>query len=367
MGARRSRIKGLSVYAVLSGAKVRARGSGPLSGAGPPTSSHILSRCRAALRGAAEWGELEQRVVISTNNIAHKKFKMEGDFLKTRIGRLAWLQNMIKHGGAHVQILSTTLGHVICDVDLFLLRGASDPGRDENRKQHKGHADQTLDEDEYVDVGNMKAIVHQLGNRARTLKLAGMISVIMDRRHACAVECYSALQRYMTAQKEREGEQGAPACQRAFAVLDILSNYSCEENLPRRVACTHAIMEALTETEPKALRSVRASREDPSGEGAGGEAEARSLADLERRAAVYLGHIRRQLAQEKQACQRMFDSGPLYEDRPDPVEPPVDPADIDDSDEAIDAALARARGDWFRCAWRGCCRRRPPAEKAKVS
>lgn len=122
-----------------------------------------------------------------------------------------------------------------------------------------------------------------------------------------------------------------------------------------------------------ALRSVRASREGQ-GEGAGraagvgdAEAEARSLADLERRVTVYLGHIRRHLAQEKQACQRMFDSGPLYQDRPDPVEPPVDPADVDDSDEAIDAALARARGDWFRCTWRGCGRRRPPTGKAKTS
>lgn len=120
-----------------------------------------------------------------------------------------------------------------------------------------------------------------------------------------------------------------------------------------------------------ALRSVRASRESQ-GEGAGSpdaeaEAEAKSLADLQRRLTVYLGSIHRHLAQEKQACQRMFDSGPLYEDRPDPVEPPVDHSDVDDSDEAIDAALAHARGDWFRCTWRGCCRRRPPAGKTKAS
>jgi len=116
-----------------------------------------------------------------------------------------------------------------------------------------------------------------------------------------------------------------------------------------------------------ALQGITKRRE--SGELAGDEV--RSFSDLQRRIVVYLGHIRRFTAEERQACKRMFERGTaddrggggdggLYADRPGArVEDDGDGGPIDDSDDALDSALARARGDWTCCP----CRRR--AERLK--
>lgn len=79
----------------------------------------------------------------------------------------------------------------------------------------------------------------------------------------------------------------------------------------------------------------------------------KSLADLKKRVVLYLSNIHTFNRNEKQACKRMFDDEHtgLYEDRPAPL-PEEEP--IDDSDEALEAAVARARGDWRCCP----CRRR---------
>lgn len=73
-----------------------------------------------------------------------------------------------------------------------------------------------------------------------------------------------------------------------------------------------------------------------------------SLLDLEKRIVVYLNHIRRFRQKEKAACQRMFDA-PLYADRPDA---PAPGEVVDDSDEAIDAALGNLQGSWWCCSRR---------------
>jgi len=108
-----------------------------------------------------------------------------------------------------------------------------------------------------------------------------------------------------------------------------------------------------------ALTVARSQREEAEALGASvadAEAEAKGLADIERRTLAYLGHIRRFSVKEKTACKRMFDTADtgLYADRPGhkPAEEPQAP--IDDSDAAIDEALRRARGSWC------CCRRSPP-------
>eukprot|EP00929_Paragymnodinium_shiwhaense_P120625 TRINITY_DN92613_c0_g1_i1.p1 TRINITY_DN92613_c0_g1~~TRINITY_DN92613_c0_g1_i1.p1 ORF type:complete len:333 (+),score=96.93 TRINITY_DN92613_c0_g1_i1:251-1249(+) len=93
------------------------------------------------------------------------------------------------------------------------------------------------------------------------------------------------------------------------------------------------------------------------------EDEKKSLADLRRRIIVYLTHIRRFSVQEKQACKKMFQKDAaateLYAEKVD-AKPEEEECFIDDSDEAIDAELARVKGDWSMC----CCRRRaPPKEK----
>lgn len=101
-----------------------------------------------------------------------------------------------------------------------------------------------------------------------------------------------------------------------------------------------------------ALAEIRRQREL----GPAGEEGVRS--DLERRILVYLGHIRRFSSQEKARCQRIFaeERQGLYADRPEPGRHPT----VDDSDEAIEAALAARRGTWCPC-----CRR--SAGKAKTS
>lgn len=103
-----------------------------------------------------------------------------------------------------------------------------------------------------------------------------------------------------------------------------------------------------------ALRAVRSQRDA----GKSGEDDQRVSNDLERRLLVYLGHVHRFHAAEKSACQKMF-AQPLYADRPDPSDSGPNVNDIDDSDEAIDEALARIRGDWR------CCRRAKPKTNTK--
>jgi len=103
----------------------------------------------------------------------------------------------------------------------------------------------------------------------------------------------------------------------------------------------------------KALRLIDAqASEMPE---AGGEDDARSRDDLRRRVLAYLVHIRSFSQKERTACRRVFErvaDEPLYADRANPSE---EAPQIDDSDEAIDAALQRIR----RNDWRCCpCRRR---------
>merc|ERR1740129_36716 len=107
-----------------------------------------------------------------------------------------------------------------------------------------------------------------------------------------------------------------------------------------------------------ALRCVREERQRLEGEG--NAAEAGAWLDLDRRISVYLGHIRRYSAQEKARCQKMFDQ-PLYKDRPDVKETTDEPFEVDDSDEAIEAALARRRGQCCSCL----CRRRAAKSKTE--
>mmetsp|Transcript_44556 Transcript_44556/g.139724 ORF Transcript_44556/g.139724 Transcript_44556/m.139724 type:complete len:305 (+) Transcript_44556:112-1026(+) len=99
-------------------------------------------------------------------------------------------------------------------------------------------------------------------------------------------------------------------------------------------------------------------REQRAASGAGSRADAGGLDDLERRVVVYLGHIRRYSAAERARCQKMFDKA-LYRDRPGAGD--ARPTAVDDSDEAIEAALARRRGSCCPCR---CSRR---AEKEKTS
>merc|ERR1712173_283169 len=91
-----------------------------------------------------------------------------------------------------------------------------------------------------------------------------------------------------------------------------------------------------------ALKVVREMTDAPSEEEA--DLDSQKLADLERRIVIYLNYIRRYGAQEKQACKRMFDQEKdgIYKDQPDIPEPVKH---IDDSDDALDEAIARARGD----------------------
>jgi len=103
-----------------------------------------------------------------------------------------------------------------------------------------------------------------------------------------------------------------------------------------------------------ALRSLRTQREEGCE-----EVEARGLDDLRRRVTVYLSHIRQFSAQEKARCQRMFHK-PLYNDRPRVANTDSDQWEVDDSDEAIDAALARRRGQCCPCR----CPRRGGKAKA---
>lgn len=84
--------------------------------------------------------------------------------------------------------------------------------------------------------------------------------------------------------------------------------------------------------------------------------DSQKRADLEKRIIIYLNYIRTFGAQEKQACKRMFEKekDAIYADRPDL---PTPEQIIDDSDDALDEAIARARGDWTLC-----CRRRRSRE-----
>lgn len=117
----------------------------------------------------------------------------------------------------------------------------------------------------------------------------------------------------------------------------------------------------------EAVRAQRAEATASSGDAAQADAEEKSLADLERRVVIYLSHIRRFSAQERTACKRMFEATAgegggegLYADRPGArAEVPEEAGPIDDSDEAIEAALRRARGSWSCCP----CRRGAQKEK----
>lgn len=107
-----------------------------------------------------------------------------------------------------------------------------------------------------------------------------------------------------------------------------------------------------------AYRSLLARKEAVVGQ----DAELKGLDDLERRISVYLAHIRRFSERERAACQKMFDR-PLYADRPDaPLHDEEDEIPIDDSDEALDAALGRHKSQWGCC----CCSRRHRTEPQEV-
>jgi len=76
--------------------------------------------------------------------------------------------------------------------------------------------------------------------------------------------------------------------------------------------------------------------------------ERKDLDNLEKRVLVYLHHIRSFSQQERSSCKRMFEEQKeksLYEDRPG-AKAAQDDEPIDDSDEALDAAIARVKGGW---------------------
>lgn len=119
----------------------------------------------------------------------------------------------------------------------------------------------------------------------------------------------------------------------------------------------HATAAPDLEAAYKALRAERQAWEEEGCEK--DEEQVRSHADLERRVVVYLGHIRRFSTKEKEACKNMFAKSTeksLYEDR----QQSTSQHEVDDSDEAIEAELARIRGRWFPCC---CCRRQDPKAK----
>merc|ERR1719199_2150501 len=94
--------------------------------------------------------------------------------------------------------------------------------------------------------------------------------------------------------------------------------------------------------------------------------EPRALDDLIRRVTVYLMHIRSYSQKERERCQKMWHKDgaktDIYADRQgaktEEERRALEEANnfsVDDSDEAIEEMLSKARGDWncFRC-----CRRR---------
>lgn len=92
--------------------------------------------------------------------------------------------------------------------------------------------------------------------------------------------------------------------------------------------------------------------------------EPRALADVVRRATVYINNIRSYSSKERERCEKMFDqqTKSLYADRPGAKpesESRVEDLVIDDSDEAIEEALAQARGDCCRCCRRKRVRAQP--------
>mmetsp|Transcript_10183 Transcript_10183/g.18568 ORF Transcript_10183/g.18568 Transcript_10183/m.18568 type:complete len:330 (-) Transcript_10183:196-1185(-) len=96
-------------------------------------------------------------------------------------------------------------------------------------------------------------------------------------------------------------------------------------------------------------------------DGEGGDSNSQDsepMGDLQRRVRTYLGHIQRFSEQERATCKRMFqrnqDEKHLYEDRPGANIGALeeDEPQVDDSDEAIEAALQKLQGSWR------CCTRR---------
>jgi tetratricopeptide (TPR) repeat protein len=99
-----------------------------------------------------------------------------------------------------------------------------------------------------------------------------------------------------------------------------------------------------------ALQLIQKARQNPLED----EADARSLNDLERRVIVYMSSIRKHRQHEKVRCRQMLERS-LYPDRPVIDESQQEPDfPVDDSDEAIDAVLAKHRSSWCVC----CCRQR---------
>mmetsp|Transcript_31050 Transcript_31050/g.68651 ORF Transcript_31050/g.68651 Transcript_31050/m.68651 type:complete len:314 (+) Transcript_31050:46-987(+) len=177
-------------------------------------------------------------------------------------------------------------------------------------------------------------------------------------------DCLCALDLDGTDQERREVEVRLqlPACTNLAACMIEMGQYEscieiCEIALAVDGGCAKALyrrglayyrlgnyMKARPDFE-QALQAVSADAEH-----VGDSEEARSNGDLHRRIVVYLGHIRSFYRGEKDRCRQMFqDKKGLYEDTPATQSKSL----IDDSDEAIEAALSRIRGDW-RC----CCRRR---------
>jgi len=86
--------------------------------------------------------------------------------------------------------------------------------------------------------------------------------------------------------------------------------------------------------------------------------ETKAMDDLRRRVSVYLGQIRKFAQEEKRWCQQVVRSD-IYQDRPKVQASEAPKPPIDDSDEAIEAALRRARGGAL-CTW---CSRRQAKQK----
>lgn len=138
-------------------------------------------------------------------------------------------------------------------------------------------------------------------------------------------------------------------CDLALAVDPRCAKALFRRGLARYRLGSHARARADLEAASEAAQAQRS----PGGEES---AASRSTADIVRRAALYVAEIRRLEAREKASCRRMFETegDGIYADRPGVV-PEEDDTVVDDSDEAIEAALRRHDPVGWQC----CCRRRP--------
>lgn len=151
--------------------------------------------------------------------------------------------------------------------------------------------------------------------------------------------------------------------ERCIEICDIALDVdpNCPKALYRRGLAHYRLGDHMTARPDfeAALREAKLKREQMEyGE------EPRALDDVIRRVTVYLLNIRSYSQAEKDRCKKMWDKDvDHYSDRQGAKTEAESRAheearnfSVDDSDEAIEEALALARGDWSTCCF--CCRRR---------